>query len=213
MNTRAKLIACVLPAMAIALGAHSVIAADAEDPKIISTGRAAEIGKPAPDFKLRDINGKTHRLSDLRGKVVVLEWINHECPVVNRCHDSGAMKSTMKRFKEESIAWLAIDSSRFCEEKIVSIRKWAKEKKIEYPYLLDASGRVGRAFGAKTTPHMFVIDAKGNLAYSGALDNDPDGTLEKKRNYVERAIMGVTRGFGAKRAKTKPYGCSVKYKK
>lgn len=172
----------------------------------------AEIGKPAPDFTLKDLEGKQVKLSDFKGKIVVLEWINHECPVVNRCHAGNVMKNTLAKFKDKPVAWLAIDSSRFCEGKIESIRKWAKEKKIDYAYLLDAAGKVGHVYGAKTTPHMFVIDLKGALAYAGAIDNDPHGREEKKRNYVEEAVSALLNGSTVAMPTTKSYGCGVKYR-
>ena len=172
----------------------------------------AEIGKPAPDFTLKDLEGKEVKLSDFKGKVVVLEWINHECPVVNRCHARDIMKNTLAKFKDKPVAWIAIDSSHFCEGKIESIRKWAKGKKIEYAYLLDAAGKIGHIYDAKTTPHMFVIDTKGALAYAGAIDNDPYGREEKKRNYVEEAVSALLNGSTVAMPTTKSYGCSVKYK-
>lgn len=173
----------------------------------------AEIGKPAPDFTLKDVDGTEHKLSDLKGKVVVLEWINHECPVVNRCHNKGIMKSVTAKFKEKPVAWFAVDSSHFCQDKVAPIRKWVQKNKISYPYLLDAPGKVGHIYAAKTTPHMFVIDRKGILAYAGAIDNDPYGKSESKRNYVEEAVSALLNGSAVATATAKPYGCSVKYKK
>ncbi|MFQ5590364.1 MAG: redoxin domain-containing protein [Phycisphaerae bacterium] len=172
----------------------------------------AEIGKPAPDFTLKDIQGKEHKLSDLRGKIVVLEWINHECPVSNRYTKNGAMKETIAKFADKPVVWLAIDSSHFCERKIDSIRKWVAKNSIEYPLLLDAPGKVGRSYGAKTTPHMFVIDRKGVLAYMGAIDDDAYGIKETKRNYVEQSVTALLNGSAVATPVTKSFGCSVKYK-
>jgi peroxiredoxin len=173
----------------------------------------AQIGKPAPDFALKDLDGKEHKLSDLKGKIVVLEWINHECPVIKRCHKSGIMSDQVKKFKGKPVTWLAIDSSSFCKDKADTIREWAKESKIDYPYLLDEAGKVGHFYGAKTTPHMFVIDAKGALAYAGAIDNDPFGQSQDKRNYVEEAVTALLNGSTVATTTTKPYGCGVKYNK
>ncbi len=173
----------------------------------------AVIGKPAPDFKLKDADGKTHSLSDAKGKVVVLEWINHECPVVNRCHKSNLMADTLKEFKGKPVVWMAIDSSHFCAEKIEGIRAWSKSQKLTYPILLDPKGEVGHTYDAKTTPHMFVIDQKGVLAYSGSISDDPYGQEDDARNYVSEAVKSLLSGSTVARAKTKPFGCSVKYKK
>lgn len=173
----------------------------------------AEIGKPAPDFTLKDADGKEYKLSTLKGKVVVLEWTNHECPVVNRCHKAKYMSDTLTKFKGKPVVWLAIDSSHFCQDKSESVRKWAEQQKLEYPILLDAAGKVGHAYQAKTTPHMFVIDQKGVLAYRGALDNDPYGNKEEgKQNYVLEAVDSLLQGSTVVTATTKSYGCSVKYK-
>ena len=174
----------------------------------------ATVGEPAPDFALKNLAGETHRLSDLKGKVVVLEWMNHECPVTNRCHgNDGEVEGVLAKFKGKPMVWLGIDSSHFAEAKAERIRKWAEENKIAYPILLDAPGTVGRTYDAKTTPHMFVIDQGGVLAYSGALDDDPHGREETKRNYVEEAVKTLLNGSVVSKATTRSYGCSVKYKK
>lgn len=173
----------------------------------------AEIGKPAPQFALKDVDGTDVQLSDFKGKIVVLEWINHECPVVNRCHGANTMAHTFAKFKNEPVVWLAIDSSHFCQEKVDTIKEWIQQKKVDYPYLLDASGKVGQMFGAKTTPHMFVIDKNGVLAYSGAIDNNPNGKEDNVTNYVEEAVSSLLNGSAVATSTTKSYGCSVKYKK
>lgn len=173
----------------------------------------AEIGKPAPDFAIKGIDGKEYKLSELKGKVVVLEWINHQCPVVNRCHAANTMSNTLAKFNGKPVVWLAIDSSHFCEDKADDVRKWVKERKIGYPYLLDADGKVGHIYAAKTTPHMFVIDQKGVLAYAGAIDEgigDKDGGTQ--RNYVQEAVSALLSGSTVATTTTKSYGCSVKYK-
>jgi len=173
----------------------------------------AEVGKPAPDFTLKDQNGHEHKLSDLKGKIVVLEWTNHQCPVVNRYHSSKTIPNTFAKLKDKGVVWLAIDSSNFCLEKIVEVRKWAKQQALEYPILLDPSGKVGHLYGAKTTPHMFVVDAKGVLAYMGSVDDDKYGDKETPRNYVEAAVNALAGGTAVAVSSTKPFGCGVKYKK
>ncbi len=171
----------------------------------------AEVGKPAPDFTLKDVDGTEHKLSDLKGKIVVLEWINYQCPVVNRCHAAKTMSKALAKFKDKAVTWLAVDSSYFCADKVEDIRKWTGKQKVVYPYLLDANGKVGHIYGAKTTPHMFVIDKKGVLAYAGAVDNDPYGKEKNKRNYVEEAVTSLLNGSTVATASTKSYCCSVKY--
>lgn len=182
-----------------------LMAADGKSPT------TAEIGKPAPDFTLKDVAGKEHKLSSYKGKVVVLEWINHECPISNGHYKRKTMQTTLGVFKDKGVVWLAIDSSHFAQEKADAIRKWWKEQGTPFAYLMDASGTVGRMYGAKTTPHMFVIDAKGVLAYSGAID-DAYGSKDNATNYVEAAVGALLEGSTVVQAKTKPYGCSVKYK-
>ena len=106
---------------------------------------------------------------------------NHECPVVNRYYKSKVIPYTLASFKDKSVTWLAIDSSHFCQEKADSIRKWVKEQNLEHPILFDGPGKVGHIYGAKTTPHVFVIDQKGVLAYMGSVDDDRYGDKETKR--------------------------------
>lgn len=173
----------------------------------------AEIGKPAPDFALKGVDGKEYKLADFLGKVVVLEWTNHECPVVGRYYSSKTMTATHEAFEGEPVVWLAIDSSNFCADKVDSIKKWAADKGVTYPILLDAPGEVGNMYGAKTTPHMFVIDQKGVLAYMGSLDDDKKGDKEDPRNYVEEAVAVLLDGSTVAMTETKPFGSSVKYKK
>ncbi|MBI4719351.1 MAG: redoxin domain-containing protein [Planctomycetes bacterium] len=175
-----------------------------------STG-APTIGKPAPDFALMDIDGKETKLSSFKGKVVVLEWVNHECPVCNRHIKGKTASNVMAKFKDKPVVWLGVDSSNFCETKKESIKKWHKDNGLTFPILLDAPGKVGKSYGAKTTPHVFVIDQTGNLAYQGAMDDDAEGNKEKKKNYVEEAINALLSGSTVATTTTQPYGCNVKY--
>ncbi len=173
----------------------------------------AEVGKPAPDFVLKDLDGNEHKLSDLKGKIVVLEWTNHECPYVVR-HESRAktMQNTAQKFADSGVVWLAVNSSHFAEQKADQLRKWIKDNEINYPILLDAEGKVGRMYQAKTTPHMFVIDRMGVLVYAGAIDDDPQGQKDTPRNFVEEAVQSLLNNSTVAVATTKPYGCNVKYK-
>lgn len=186
--------------------------------------KIAKIGAKAPGFVLKTIDGKDVNLSDYKGSIVVLEWTNHECPVVQRyVVKQKSMQKTLASLKDKAakissekpvdVIWLAIDSSHFCEDKKKEIQGYYAEQKIGYPYLLDASGEVGRKYGAKTTPHMFVIDAKGVLAYSGSLDDDRYGGAENVRNYVSDAVTALLNGSTVEVSKSKTFGCSVKYKK
>jgi peroxiredoxin len=185
------------------------------------TQPGAEIGKPAPDFALPDLDGKTVKLQDFHGKVVVLEWFNPECPFVRASHTKGSLNGLAKRYTERpdhSVVWLAIDSS--APGKQGSLPEKIAEGKARYgmtsPILRDERGDVGHRYGATNTPHMFVIDAQGNLAYGGAIDNSPDGEGEsptggKLVNYVADALDAVLAGRPVATRETKAYGCHVKY--
>ncbi|MEK6800123.1 MAG: redoxin domain-containing protein [Planctomycetota bacterium] len=172
----------------------------------------AAVGKPAPEFALKDTSGKDVKLADYKGKIVVLEWSNYDCPFCQRHAKGKTASNIMTKFKDKGVVWLGIDSSGTCDEKKADIAKWSTESGLGYPILLDAAGTTGKAYGAKTTPHMYVIDAKGNVAYMGAMDDDKDGKNAKAKNYVEEAIDALVKGSAVATATTEPYGCSVKYK-
>lgn len=173
----------------------------------------ATVGKPAPDFTGKDINGKDVKLSSFKGKVVVLEWTNHDCPVVNNCYSkSKTVPNTMAKFKGQDVVWISINSSHYAQDKLADIKKWITDNKVESTYVIDAPGTIGKMFGAKTTPHMFVIDKNGTLAYAGAIDNNPDGSKKDVRNYVEEAVTALMKGSSVATPTTDPYGCTVKYK-
>jgi peroxiredoxin len=165
---------------------------------------------PAPDFTLTDQKGNTVQLSDFKGKVVVLEWTNPDCPFVQRHYKAGTMARLAKTYAGKGVVWLAINSTYYMNRKRDAA--WAEQQQIAYPVLGDHDGKVGKAYGAKSSPHMFVIDAKGNIAYRGAIDNDASG--EKKEgvvNYVALALDAVLAGKPVAVTETRPYGCSVKY--
>ena len=174
---------------------------------------AATLGEPAPDFTLPDHTGKRVHLAEQRGNVVVLEWFNPECPFVARCHEKGSLAEFPNRCVAEGIVWLAINSSAPGEQGSELARNLEQRERWNLlgPILFDETGEVGRAYGAASTPHMFVIDERGVLIYQGAIDNDPSGErLDSERiNYVQSAIAG--RKSGVTTPSTKPYGCSVKY--
>lgn len=175
--------------------------------------KSAEIGQKAPAFTLTDTDGKKVSLADFAGKIVVLEWFNPECPVIMQHHKTGTTFNDLhKEFADKGVVFLAINST--AKGKMGSGLELNKEKKADfklpYPLLLDESGEVGRHYGAKKTPHCFVIDKNGVLAYDGAIDNNTDDKA-KSKNYVANAVNQLLRGETVTEAKTKPYGCAVKY--
>ena len=180
-------------------------------------GATLVLGKPAPDFELKDINGKTVKLSDYKGKIVVLEWFNPECPFVVRQHSEGPLKDAAAKATKDGVVWLAINSSGPGKEGngVEKNKKAVADWKMEYPVLVDEDGTVGMAYGSKNTPTMYIIDAKGMLAYHGAIDNAADGKPEGGTlvNYVESALAEMKAGKAVSKAETKPYGCGVKYAK
>lgn len=166
------------------------------------------VGEKAPNFTLTDHNGKEHNLADYADKVVVLEWVNPDCPFVVRHYKAGTMKNLAEAFSGKEVVWLAINSSHYANNE--TNKKFAEEKGLAYPVLNDADGKVGHMYGAKTTPHMFVIN-QGTLIYDGAIDDDPRGNGANV-NYVEQALASISAGKDYTAKQTKPYGCSVKYK-
>lgn len=178
----------------------------------------AEIGKPAPDFTLKDLDGKDVQLSSFKGKTVVLEWFNPGCPFVEKSHTLGSLKDTARRHVKDGVVWLAINSAAPGKQGNGegANREGVKKYGLEHPVLLDESGKVGKTYGATNTPHIFVIDDKGTLIYRGAVDNSPDGeggspTGGKLVSYVEEAVGAAKLGKAPPVAETKAYGCSVKY--
>jgi len=178
----------------------------------------AKVGKPAPDFTLTDVEGKTHQLGDYRGKTVVLEWVNPECPFVVKHYRSGNMQGLQNAATKDGAVWLTINSGRpgaqgdFEPQKV---QNWAEQVNAAFTsYLRDSSGKVGRVYGAKTTPHMFVINPEGVLVYDGAIDSiasTGDRDIPRAENYVEKALAAVKSGGVLNKPTTQPYGCSVKY--
>lgn len=178
----------------------------------------AVLGQPAPDFSLTDLEGKTHELSAYKGKTVVLEWFNPDCPFVNQSHTEGTLKGMAKNFIGDDLVWLAINSNA---EGMQGHGKAANEAGrdrygITYPILLDPTGEVGRAYGAKRTPHMYVIDPTGKLVYRGAIDNSKGGDLEdvpEVENYVAKTIELVKAKQPVDMGEVPAWGCTVKYGK
>lgn len=186
---------------------------------LITTAQAApEVGKPAPDFTLKDIAGKEHKLSDLKGKTVVLEWVNYGCPFVKKHYESKNMQDLQKAATADGIVWLAICSSapgkQGNETADVAKTKTEELGSKATAYLVDADGTVGKLYNAKTTPEMFVINKEGAVVYMGAIDDKPNPSADSisgATNYVKAALADVAAGKPVATSSTKPYGCSVKY--
>ncbi len=181
---------------------------------------AAEVGQAAPEFTLTDSNGKTHSLSDFKGKHVVLEWINFGCPFVKKHYNGGHMQNLQREFTGKDVVWLAICSSAAGKQGHMTpakINETIKERNAAMTaYLIDEDGKVGRAYGAKTTPHMFIVNPKGKLIYAGAIDSIRSfntGDVEKAQNYVKTALDEALAGKRVTTSQTEAYGCSVKYAK
>lgn len=167
----------------------------------------------APDFTLKDVNGNEVSLSQFKDKIVVLEWVNYDCPFVKAHYsdDVHTMKDLAKKYKDRDVVWLTINSTHYATPE--TIKEWAEEQNIEDQTLLvDTDGTVGRKYHARTTPHLFVIDKNGQIVYQGAIDNAPLGRkTEPYVNYVDQALTELLAGEEISVPQTKPYGCSVKY--
>ena len=186
---------------------------------VSSSAVELETGSTAPDFELKDPDGKAHKLSDYRGKYVVLEWTNHGCPFVKKFYKGGDMQELQKEITGKDVVWLSICSSApgkqgYCSSDEAQDLLSEKDSKAS-AYLMDPDGAVGRSYGAKTTPHMFLVDPSGNVAYQGAIDSikstDSDDIADAD-NYVQLALDAALNGRQIEKDVTQPYGCSVKYK-
>lgn len=178
----------------------------------------AKVGAAAPDFTLTAADGSTVQLSALKGKTVVLEWTNHECPFVKKHYESNNMQQLQASATSNDVVWLTINSGAPGKQGHVdaagAMKVKEQHKHNSTAYLLDADGVVGRLYGAKTTPHMYVIDTAGTLQYAGAIDSVPSadkGDIPNSRNYVSNALAALAEGKTPDPASTQPYGCSVKY--
>jgi|SRR5688572_25629550 peroxiredoxin len=179
---------------------------------------AQKTGAIAQDFKLTDMNGKTVQLSSFRGKPVVLEWHNPGCPFVAKHYDSGNMQKTQANAREQGVVWLTINSAAKGKQGYMTgseAQKLFKEEGFKSShYLLDRKGVVGKAYSAKTTPHMYIIDASGKLVYQGGIDDKPTADkadIKQARNHVSAALAELKAGKSVSVAHSRPYGCSVKY--
>lgn len=187
-------------------------------PAVAFAQGAAKVGASAPAFQAVDADGKTRNLSEFAGKTVILEWTNHECPYVRKHYSSATMQTLQKDMAKEGVVWLSVISSPPGEQGYVDGAR-AKELTVQRDaapagILLDPKSQVARAYGAQTTPHMYIIDPKGTLAYMGAIDDRPSSaasSLKGAKSYVRQAIAELKAGKPVSEASTKAYGCVVKY--
>ena len=179
---------------------------------------AITVGQPAPAFALPDLQGKTLKLSDLAGKFVVLEWVNPECPFVKKHYNSANMPALQKEAGAKNVVWLAINSTHPDHSEFKSpaqMKSWLDSKNAApQTVLFDRDGGTGKAYGAKTTPHMYIVDPKGKLIYAGGIDDkrsaNPDD-IKTARNHVRSALDEALAGKPVSVASSVPYGCSIKY--
>ncbi len=180
----------------------------------VSSGSAAvKVGQPAPDFSLTDTDGKVHSLADLKGKTVVLEWTNPDCPFVQKHYQSGNMPKLQKAAARDGVVWLLVESG--AGRAPAKAQQWQQEQGAQVAaFLRDPDGKVGRNYAAKTTPHLYVISPEGVLVYQGAIDSIRSADVKdiaKAKNYVVAALDAVKAGKPVEEATTQPYGCAVKY--
>lgn len=186
---------------------------------LVASAFAVKVGDPAPGFTIVDSNGKQQHLSDYKGKFVVLEWHNQGCPYTRKHYESGNMQRLQKEWTAKGVVWLTVISSAPGTQGFVT-----PSQENEYiktmnaaptAALLDMGGSMGHLYGAKTTPHMFIVDPNGTLIYNGAIDDHPssdENDIARSKNYVSAALQEATAGKPVTEPTTRPYGCSVKYK-
>jgi peroxiredoxin len=185
---------------------------------VAGSALAINAGTSAPDFSIADANGKTVKLSDYKGKFVVLEWTNPDCPFVRAQYNADAMQAVQKEAGAKDVVWLTVNSTNKSNGEFKSgaeMNKWMKDKgAAQNAILIDATSATGRAYDAKTTPHMFVINPAGTIVYAGAIDDKRSARESDRKtanNYVRAALNEATAGKPVTVANTTPYGCSVKY--
>jgi len=206
-----------MTAVALLTAGMLIACADEAKGRTAADGPAPAIGKAAPAFRVADTNGKTHSLDQYRGKWVVLEWLNHECPYVRKHYGGGAMQALQKKYAGK-VVWLSVVSSapgkqgHFPNERANELTK--EKNAAPHAVLIDSTGTVGRAYDARTTPHMFVINPQGNIVYMGGID-DKNSTrtadLQTARPHVDIALQEALAGKPVTVPTSQPYGCSVKY--
>ncbi len=206
-------VAAVAALIGAGMVTSTVVAAPDKSTEAKSEG--VKLGQKAPDFKLKDTTGKEFSLSQLTadGKIVVLEWFNSECPFCVKHGEAKTMVNMVNQFKDKNVVVLGINSGAPGKQghgkDAAAIKNWG----LNYPILNDETGAVGRLYGAKTTPHMFIIQKDGTIGYMGAIDNEPGArkVSETAKNFVTQALNEILAGQTVSTPETKPYGCSVKY--
>ncbi|WP_438727818.1 redoxin domain-containing protein [Parasphingorhabdus sp. DH2-15] len=201
-------------AVALALGASAIVATGFSVPLVA----AQKTGQQAANFTLTDANGKPVSLSQFRGKTVVLEWHNPGCPFVQKHYDSGNMQRTQAAARKQGVVWLTINSGAKGKQGDITAKQArtlvAQQKARSSHYLFDRTGKVGKLYAARTTPHMYIINAKGILVYQGGIDSIPSAKVDdikKARNHVTGALNEIAAGKAVSVKRSRPYGCSVKY--
>jgi len=178
----------------------------------------AIVGQAAPSFSVADTAGKPVSLADYKGRTVVLEWVNPGCPYVRKHYDSANMQGTQKGATAQGVVWLSVNSthpSHYDYRKPAEMNAWMKaQNAAPSATLMDSDGKVGRAYGARTTPHLYIVDTRGTLVYAGAIDDRPSANpadTKTAKNHVNAALADIAAGRAVAQAVTRPYGCSVKY--
>jgi peroxiredoxin len=209
MLTRKNVFGAMALAFAMAVPALAQHATEPAKPVKATQAEAAKVGAPAPAFEGTTADGKTVKLSDYKDKVVVLEWFNPDCPVVQMHYKADTMNKTIAKFEGKNVVWLRVNTTdgATAEDNTKAAGEWH----IKTPIILDPEGTIGHAYGAKTTPHCFVIDTNGVLVYAGAIDNGSPRKVGDV-NYVEKAVYQTLAGETVTTAETKSYGCGVKFK-
>ena len=184
---------------------------------LLPLSASVDNGEKAPGFTLKTAQGEEVSLSDYAGKTVVLEWLNPGCPFVRKFYSNSDMGEFQEKAKEMGVVWLSINSTHPTHRDYLTPKKsmnWAKEHDHAAKWLMDPEGSVGKAYGAKTTPHMFIINPEGKVIYQGAIDsirNADPSSIPEATNYVMEALQAVESGMDIPDSRTRPYGCSVKY--
>ena len=181
-------------------------------------GATPTLGQPAPAFTAVDATGKTVSLADFKGRTVVLEWVNPGCPFVQKHYGAANMQATQKDATAKGVVWLSINSTAPDAEDYLrpaEMAQWMRtQKAASTATLMDSDGKVGRAYGARTTPHLYIVDPAGQLVYAGGIDNKPStnpADIAGATNYVKAALNETLAGKPVSQASTRPYGCSIKY--
>ncbi|MCK5172670.1 MAG: redoxin domain-containing protein [Planctomycetes bacterium] len=210
---KTKIYKAILPAILLPFIAVALIACRDEPPQpdYNAEQQAANAATRAPAFTLADQNGKPVNLSDFAGKITVLEWTNYDCPFVKYHYQHDTMTDLAQKYTDQGVAWLAINSTHYASA--ADNKAFANANNLPYPILDDHAATVAKAYGATTTPHIYIIDKHGRIAYNGAIDNAPMGqTTQEYTNYIDKTLTELTAGNQPSIQRTNPYGCPVKYR-